>query len=296
MTSKTGRGIVPLCALVLAGAAGCQAAPAATDEQPGVHEASGVERAQSGVLVASLTLEEGHEVRFYEAAPGLLSASESGRIDVHVPAIKEEMKGQSFVEIYRALAPSAAIPQALLDAESRRVQARAEPRFSVLPADVEGFGRGPSFYDSYQQAWFKSTFCNGASKCVQGWDWADSGWDYADYWQTTSMVGSEGQSAAPFNGYYWKCSGSSCWWQPFFTDYVSPGYWDQRTTSNSSNFYFKSNLSGAGGGTQVSLSVQLRYDCAFCNDNSCQCGYVTRDTLCSGHWGVNYSVGCTVQQ
>ena len=37
------------------------------------------------------------------------------------------------------------------------------------------------------------------------------------------------------------------------------------------------------------------YNCAVCNDGSCQCGYNTRAGLCANHNGVNPTLGCVQQ-
>ena len=54
-----------------------------------------------------------------------------------------------------------------------------------------------------QQAWFNSTYCNGAHICVQGWDWANSGNIWYGSYEVVTMVGSEGTTNASLLLYNW---------------------------------------------------------------------------------------------
>jgi hypothetical protein len=263
MGTKLGHASALLGALALLGGAGCGRVDSDVGDDLRAED-DGVAQ-DTGKLLASLTLEPDHRVDFFEVAPGLLSASESGRLGKHAPRVTAEMKQQSFVEIYRALAPAAEVPAALVEADARRVAvASTAAKDLSAPPEAAALAGAPSEHaagarTTGEQQWFRQVFCPDATKCLQGWDWADSGWDTAAFWQTTAMVGSEGSRTAPFNGYYWKCDVFTCWWQPFFSSSVTPGYYRQVTTNNDRNFYFKSTLTGAGGDTQVSLAVKARY-------------------------------------
>lgn len=257
--------------------------------------ATGVVEETGSALIASLDLEPGHVIRFYDAEPGLL-ATESGEIEKQSPLLAH-LKMDSFVEAFKAVAPDQPVPPALLAADARRTGLRAQVSSSPIPADgLLSKGDGPSFYTAAEQTWFRQTFCPfGTPKCIQGWDWIDSGADHTTDWHTTAMVGSEGLVPAPHSAFWWKCSGSSCWWEPLLSANVSPG-WYHGMTGSGGLFYFRSTLTGAGGSTQVSMAItDGPYRCVHCNDGSCQCGYNIPDNLCGGHGGPNFSVGCIVQ-
>jgi len=249
--------------------------------------------AESAKLLASISLEEGHVVDFYRAEHGFVFASETGRSSGSAPRLAApENDGKSFVQIYRALAPTSAVPGALLDAEAQ--QDAIVDKIAYPPADGVNHGRGPAFYTSGEQAWFKQTFCPGAVKCLQFWDWIDSGWDYTTSWKSTALVGSEGPVPASHQALYWSCAGGPCRWVSFFASSVSPGtyHW----ISSGGRFYFKSTLTGAGANTQVSMSINdAPYGCAVCNDHSCQCGYMDSANLCADHGGVTAGLGCIQQ-
>src|SRR5262249_4950598 len=155
----------------------------------------------------------------------------------------------------QSLAPGREVPAALAAAEARRTALRAQATSMPLAARLTSNGDGPDFYTTGEQTWFRQTFCPfGVPKCVQGWDWIDSGWDYTTDWRSTAMVGSEGSVAAPHIAYWWKCSGGSCWWETLLSATVSPGYYHW-ISGGGGWFYFKGTLTGAGGNTQVSMAI-----------------------------------------
>jgi hypothetical protein len=281
----------------LAGAvAGCALSPVEQDE-PAAPSPDGVVEDPIGTLVASINFETGHVVRIYEVEPGIMVATESGKIEAQPPRLAQA-EIVSYVDLFETLAPDQAVPMALLDAEARREATRAESGRSETPDEaLPTKGAGPSFYTTAEQTWFRSTFCPwGTPKCFQFWDGIDSGWDYTTSWKSTVMVGSEGSVAAPHITYWWKCSFGSCWWEPLSSANVSPGSYHWVSSDNGTKFYFKATLDGAGGGTQVSMAISNGpYTCAVCNDGACQCGYNIPDNLCSSHNGVDPAYGCIVQ-
>lgn len=221
-------------------------------------------------VIASLTLEEGHEVRFIEIAPGSLVVRESGRIGDHVPRIGREPATKSPAEIYGTLVPGGAIPEALAQHEAQRsseaLKPRAldlEPSLGDLAVDAE-----PSL-GNFEQGWFRLTFCQFKGgllqgECAQGWDWARLLNRLASRWLTTAMVGREGRVAARFNAFWLKCpAGDWCRYTRFFSDSISPGTWVQYRSYNPINYRFGAEIVGAGVSTQVSLaseSLAIRID------------------------------------
>jgi hypothetical protein len=63
---------------------------------------------------------------------------------------------------------------------------------------------------------------------------------------------------------------------------------------------FAIDTQGTNAGTSKTISlpwgsncgISTNYNCASCNDGSCQCGYQTSNALCSSHNGVNPALGC----
>jgi hypothetical protein len=286
------KGVVSIVATLTCTAAGC----AQNQDRPAQTLATGVVEETSSTLIASVELEPGHVVRFYDAEPGPIT-TESGEIERDSPLLAHR-EIDSSVEVFKAVAPGQPVPPALLAADARQRALRAQASSSPIPADgLLSKGDGPSFYTTGEQTWFRQTFCPfGTPKCIQGWDWIESGWDHTTDWTTTAMVGSEGGLAAPHTAFWWKCSGSSCSWEPLLSASISPGHYHQ-VGYGGGPFYFRSTLTGAGGGTQVSMAIaDGPYDCVHCNDGSCQCGYNIPDNLCAGRGGPDFSVGCIVQQ
>jgi hypothetical protein len=287
---KSNIAVIAMLTALTGAAAGC------AQEQRSAASSEGVVEEAVGTLLTSIEPEPGHVIRFYEIEPGLMVATESGQIEKQPPLLGQR-EIDSYVEVFESLAPDRVVPPALVAAEARR-EARRDQVSDSQPTDDDLVvkGGGPSFYTTAEQTWFRQTFCPyGTPKCIQGWDWIDSGWDYTTDWKTTAFVGSEGSVAAPHIAYWWKCSGGSCWWETLNYGYVSPG-WYHWITGSGGWFYFKSTLTGAGGGTQVSMAIaDGPYQCVHCFDGSCQCGYNVPDNLCAGHNGPDYSIGCIAQ-
>ena len=244
----------------------------------------------NSTALAEVTFEPGHVVKFQQAQAGFVFVAETGSVAGGAPRMKNPaLAGKSPVEIYQLLAPGMPVPPALATAQASQAPAAAVP---YTPTDVAGHGTGPDFYTAAEQASFAANYCPGAQKCVQAWDWIDSGWDYTTQWQAVSMIGSEGTAVVPFDGQYWNCSGGSCVWTTFYSMMLSPGWYGW--IWGTGLYYYKGTLSGAGGGTQISMAItDAPYECAHCNDGSCQCGYMDANDLCSAHKGNNPNVGCS---
>src|SRR5436190_24095662 len=112
----------------------CTAAGCAQDRDRAAQTlATGVVEETSSTLIVSIELEAGHVVRFYDAEPGLI-ATESGEFEKQSPLLTHQ-KIDSFVEVFKALAPGRLVPPALLTADARRIPLRAQVNSSPIPAD-----------------------------------------------------------------------------------------------------------------------------------------------------------------
>jgi hypothetical protein len=286
----------PTLATLICTTAGCVQDPG----RPAQTLATDVDEETSSTLIASIELEPGHVVRFYDAEAGLV-ATESGEGERHSPVLAG-LEIDSFVEVFKVLVPDQPIPTALLAADARWTAQRAQvsnssPLADNLGANSDGANSdGPSLYTTPEQTWFRQTFCQvGTPKCIQGWDWIEGGSDYTNDWRATAMVGSEGRVAAPHSAFWWKCSSGSCWWEPLLSANVSPGryHW---ITGGGGHFHFRSTLTGAGGSTQVSMAITAGpYQCVSCNDSTCQCGYNTPENMCAAHGGPQIVNTCTIR-
>ena len=115
-------------------------------------------------------------------------------------------------------------------------------------------------FTTSEQQWFNATFCNGAHICVQGWDWATSGIRYVSY-EVVTMVGSEGTTNASLVLYKWELgwsvfTGSWGYWVEFYNAVNVPGHWISVNVNGASAGNTYASLSGAGGGTQISMAVR----------------------------------------
>jgi hypothetical protein len=216
------------------------------------------------VVLASVTLAEGHTLQFVEFKPGWTGTVEIGRAKVHLPVVGAEVRSLGCLDCYRHVAGiSSKIPQALLDAQGRIPLRMSNPTIAPRDAGAGGTGEGFHVFDDSEQAWFRETFCNGAQFCIQGWDWAVGTTDHSVNNATgISFVGSEGTVNATLFGYYWECActtpfcigGPDCFWIQYWQGVVLPGHWVSLNAS-AHNQYLQWNLTGAGGNTQVSLAA-----------------------------------------
>jgi hypothetical protein len=221
------------------------------------------------VVHASVTLAPEHVLQFVEFKPGITGVVETGRVMLDTPAVADNLKSLSWVDLYRRFAGSEKeVPASMLDAQARanaRARANAQAPSTRAPAPAEAGqdsgGEGPHFYNADEQAWFKSTFCNGAQNCDQGWDWTlmTSKWPIGSG-TGIAGVGSEGTTTATFSAYYWWCTGWNlfigdvCDWFYFWQGSVLPGYWISMNVSGGP-LYCQWHLDGAGRNTQVSTAA-----------------------------------------
>lgn len=244
----------------------CAVSGCAEQESPEApHAAESVVEEVSGTFLASIDVEPGHTIRFYEVQPGLVVASESGKLATQ-PSLLPEREIGSFVDLFQTLAPERTVPPALVAAEARRTALQDEVKKWPAPeaAQWKG-GAADSFFTDGEQEWFRETQCPGSVKCIQGWDWIDSGNDHATNWKTTALVGTDGSATARLVANYWKCdqvlvdpeTGAYVWfcrWVPFHERTIAPGYYTW-ISGHGGPFYFNGALSGANG--QVSMAIHV---------------------------------------
>jgi hypothetical protein len=112
-----------------------------------------------------------------------------------------------------------------------------------------------------EQSWFNSTYCNGAHLCLEGWDWANSGNIWYDSYEVVTMVGSEGTVNADLQLYNWESgwslfTGGWGYWVEFYNAFNVPGQVLGVNVSGATAGNTYASLSGAGGGTTVSMAVR----------------------------------------
>lgn len=186
---------------------------------------------------AALSLSESHTLQVVEFRPGMTGVVETGRVMVDDP-----------VNMLQGRRPE----------EAGTARAGGDVQRYTGDADLEADSGDDEL------AWFRRTFCNGAQECAQGHDWAV----VTSSWQVGSgtgifFVGSEGTVQATAQVYFWECScttpfcigGPDCHWFENWKALVEPGYWISANTTGSSK-YLQWNLSGAGGGTPVSIAAK----------------------------------------
>ncbi len=121
----------------------------------------------SSAPIASVALDNGNQIEFYEPSPGVLLVSELGTAGVAPLATSQ----RNPVELYRELAPGAPVPAALLAAQERseRLPPGAAPKLTAGAAEPSMVAPPPaaSFIDNLgcDDAWFNTNFC------PNGTDW-----------------------------------------------------------------------------------------------------------------------------
>jgi hypothetical protein len=226
-------------------------------------------------VLASLTAGT-NAVLFVEFRPGLTGIVESAPVGQSHKT--DALRGRTLGSIYSELLHLPA-PPALVDAAGRTMEAppakapkpphllkargasaAAVSRSAKSEASPVDAGHITPFTSS-EQAWFNSTFCNGAHICVQGWDWATSGNIWYGSYEVVTMVGSEGTVNASLVLYNWDSgwslfTGSWGYWVEFYNAVNVPGHWISVSVSGATAGNTYASLSGAGGGTQVSMAVR----------------------------------------
>jgi hypothetical protein len=144
--------------------------------------------------IATIPLESGNELQFFEPSPGLLLVSELGTAGI-APV---HIDGKNPIDLYRQLAPGRDVPRILLDAQARseKLPADAQPNIKVSSSDAKDsvaslVETGPRNYINNQSCddqWFNNTFCVGSydwSACrlnlVGNWWASHSSADYAHF-------------------------------------------------------------------------------------------------------------------
>jgi len=230
-------------------------------------------RRNPGATVLATLTAGASAIAFVEFRPGLVGVVEMA--PAGQSAKTDALRGRAPGHIYSELSKLPA-PPALLRAASQKMEpppARAPKPPQVVkargasaalvsrPAKSEESPVHPVPETTSQQQWFNRTFCNGAHICVQGWDWATSGNIWYGSYEVVTMVGSEGTTNASLVLYYWDSgwslfTGSWGYWVEFYNAINVPGYWISVNVSGATAGNTYASLSGAGGGTQVSMAVR----------------------------------------
>lgn len=87
------------------------------------------------IPLASITLENGNTLAFYEPAPGRLFVSELGMVPNEPLHKRMAVSERLPVDLFRSVAPGASVPQALIDAQERLLASGA---VSPLPPATPG--------------------------------------------------------------------------------------------------------------------------------------------------------------
>jgi hypothetical protein len=232
-------------------------------------------RNPGATVLASLTAGTS-ALAFVEFRPGLTGIVESAPVGQSLKI--DALRGRTLSSVYSELSQLPA-PPPLLYAAGRTTEAppaRAPKAPQVLKAHSVGaasvstpatseespvHARDVVPFTVPEQSWFNSTYCNGAHICVQAWDWATSGNIWYGSYEVVTMVGSEGTVNANLQLYNWESgwslfTGSWGYWVEFYNALNVPGYviGVNVTGATAGNTY--ASLSGAGGGTTVSMAVR----------------------------------------
>jgi hypothetical protein len=233
------------------------------------------QRNPGATVLASLTAGT-NALLFVEFRPGLTGIVESAPVGQSLKI--DALRGGTLSSVYSELSQLPA-PPALLHAAGRTMEpphARAPKPPHVLKArgasaaavsrpaksEASPVHAGHPLPDTAsQQAWFNNTYCNGAHICVQGWDWANSGNIWYGSYEVVTLVGSEGTTSASLLLYYWDSgwslfTGSWGFWVEFYNALNVPGHVIAVDVSGATAGNTYAYLSGAGGGTTVSLAVR----------------------------------------
>jgi len=232
-------------------------------------------RNPGATVLASLTAGT-NALAFVEFRPGLTGIVESAPAGQSLKI--DGLRGRTLSSVYSELSQLPA-PPALLYAAGRTMEAppaRASKAPQVLKA--RGVGAPPVSTPAKseaspvharhvvpdtvpEQSWFNSTYCNGAHICLEGWDWANSGNIWYDSYEVVTMVGSEGTVNADLQLYYWESgwslfTGGWGFWAQFYNALNVPGQVLGVNVSGATAGATFASLSGAGGGTTVSMAVR----------------------------------------
>lgn len=214
---------------------------------------------QEAKTLASVNIEEGHNIVFQELSSGMFMVTENTKI-FQTPLLGHAAFGKSLADMYRMVQPKGKVPDALVLADAHLAALRSKPPSAPAPnrpPQAEGAGTGPRLYDAGEQAWFKQAFCHDSPdplslvSCVQGWDWISTRWRDGAIFAGETLVGSEGVPAN-LNLYWWN--GSS---ELVLANYrVDPGTYRWYYVTYFQPFWWHVNLDGAGGNTQVSQDLR----------------------------------------
>jgi hypothetical protein len=235
--------------------------------------ATELRRRNPGATVLATLTAGASAVAFVEFRPGLTGVVESA--PAGQSAKTDALRGRALGSIYSELS-KLPVPPAVLRAGSQKMEAPSA-RAPQPPQVLKVHGMGPARPTASEappahaghvlpatpaeQTWFNAIFCNGAHICVQAWDWATSGNIWYGSYEVITMVGSEGTTNASLVLYNWDSgwslsTGSWGYWVEFYNAINVPGHWISVNVNGATAGNTYASLSGAGGGTQVSMAVR----------------------------------------
>jgi hypothetical protein len=104
--------------------------------------------------LAEVTLASGAVVSFYETSPGAIAVSEAYALgEEPVPTI-----GRSAVEVFHSIAPGREVPEALVAAQARNLEARASRPHAPSSAPQASYIDNTTIDDK----WFADSYCHGS--------------------------------------------------------------------------------------------------------------------------------------
>lgn len=242
--------------LLLAGVMAC--GPEDEGARPHEEPASPVEQEDTvnGTLLARIQFTPGHDVAFYELAPGELAAEERGGVGIHPPRLERENLAQgSWAELYKRLSGEREAPKALVEADTRRALHNALPS-SVVPAELtppeSGRTRAQDLADT---VWFLNTFCpDDTDEQFCSTNVAQAAWETQTSLFKTAGANTDDLKGAAFYRYHMGCGDLFCVWTLDSSMTLAPHTYS--TWIYSAPGTYRSEVIGKDGNTQVHYAAR----------------------------------------
>jgi hypothetical protein len=240
-----------------------------------------------GTLLARATNASGQSVAFFEMAPGVIRAEETGAKGTQ--PLDEVAHASSFADAYRLVSSSRELPTALAEAQVRFKAAVVSPATKLAaPEKVptpELAGRIKPM-NTPTENWFQQHFCS--STVTAYCEFSNSGsvgvpWSYAFSYTEVFMDDPSDETDAVMTDYLW--SGGT--WVADFHVATAPGTWTSERWFSVNEFYREASVaggSGPGGVAPVALETEVRnayLDVSYAGQWVYSGGWFINDTLVS---------------